>query len=215
MNGFVLPLLATLAAVAAQAQTTHLSSIAPRLANQGWGVLSFDHGADGKPLQIGERRFDHGVATHARSNLVYLVAGRYRTFRAWVGVDAATGKPDVATAIFEVFADGRKLFESGVMKVDTPARRVEVELRGVNVLRLVVTYEGTYADRADWAEAELVADEERGAPSRAVPAADARDRRDSGAAISGSGLAMALSKGSQPPMESESISVARVDWGLT
>jgi NPCBM/NEW2 domain len=175
MNGLVLLLSTTLAAVAAEPQTIHLSSLAPRLANQGWGALSFDHGADGKPLQIGDRRFEHGVSTHARSDLVYLVGGQYRTFRAWVGVDAATSKSEAATAIFEVYADGRKLFESGVMKVDTPARRVEVDVAGVNVLRLIVRYDGTYADRADWAEAELVADEARSGTARSAPgpAADA------------------------------------------
>lgn len=172
MNGFVLSLLTTWAAVAAQPQTVHLSSLPPRLANQGWGALTFDRGADGKPLQIGDQKFEHGVATHARSDLVYLVAGKYRTFRAWVGVDAATWKPEAATARFEVHADGRKLYDSGLMKIDTPARGVDVDIADVNVLRLIVSYEGTYADRADWAEAELVLDEEPAATSRPAPAAD-------------------------------------------
>ncbi len=156
-----------------------LSSVVPRLANQGWGVLLMDKSADGAPIRIGDRTFEHGVSTHARSDLVYLIAGRYSRLRAWVGVDATVSKPKEANAIFQVFGDGRKLFESALMKVDTPAARIDVDLERTNALRLVITYsrEGTYADHADWAEAELVADsilpdsglstrEASGAPSR-------------------------------------------------
>lgn len=140
--------------LSAQPDRIRLSSLTPRLANQGWGVLLFDRGATGNPLKIGDRQFAHGVRTHARSDLVYFAAGRYSHLGAWVGVDAETTKPD-ATAIFQVFADGRPLFDSGVMKAGTPARRVDVELGHANILRLIVSYTGTYADHVDWADAEL------------------------------------------------------------
>ena len=132
-----------------------LSSLTPRLANQGWGSLLYDRSVDNKPMMIAGRRFDHGVSTHARSDLVYLVAGRYASFRAWVGVDPAPSRFTDGTAVFQVFADGKKLFESPVMKADTPARFVDVELGNANVLRLIVTYVGAYADHVNWAEAEL------------------------------------------------------------
>ena len=135
-----------------------LSSLRPRLANQGWGALLFDQSVDGKPLQIADRQFKHGVSTHARSDLVYLVGGRYSKFRAWVGVDTASSKPQEATARFLVYADGTRLFESDVMTATTPAARVEVDVTNVNVLRLVVTHMGVYADHIDWAEAELTPD---------------------------------------------------------
>ena len=94
---------------------------------------------------------------------VAIVAGHYASFRAWVGVDPAPSRFADGTAVFQVFADGRKLFESPVMKADTPAQHVEVELGNANVLRLIVTYVGAYADHVNWAEAELVP---------AVPTAD-------------------------------------------
>jgi hypothetical protein len=133
-----------------------LSSLRPRLANQGWGTLQYDKSVDGKPLQIGERIFQHGVSTHARSDLVYLIAGCYSRFLAWVGVDRATSKSKEATARFQVFADGTKLFDSGTMKASTPAARVDIDITNINVLRLIVSYVGAYAEHADWAEAELV-----------------------------------------------------------
>jgi hypothetical protein len=143
---------------AAEAPAIRLSSLHPRLANQGWGSLLFDESIDGKLLQIGRRKFQHGVSTHARSDLVYLVGGRYSSFRAWVGVDDASAKSPEATARFLVYADGIKLFDSDVMKQHSPAARVEVDITGINVLRLVVTYIGAYANHVDWAEAELTPD---------------------------------------------------------
>ena len=141
-----------------EADATRLSSLRPRLANQGWGALWFDHSVDRKPLQIGDRAFKHGVSTHARSDLVYLVGGRYSRFLAWAGVDTAASNPQDATARFLVFADGTKLFDSGVMRHGTPAARVDVDITEINVLRLVITYVGVFADHADWAEAELTPD---------------------------------------------------------
>ena len=132
-----------------------LSSLRPRLANQGWGSLLFDQSVDGKPLQIADRQFKHGVSTHARSDLVYLVGGRYSAFRAWVGVDDAASKSEEATARFLVYGDGTKLFDSDVMRAKTPAIRVDTDVTNVNVLRLIVTYIGAYANHVDWAEAEL------------------------------------------------------------
>jgi hypothetical protein len=133
-----------------------LSSLHPRLANQGWGTLQFDQSVAGKPLKIGDRTFQHGVSTHARSDLVYLIAGRYSRFRAWVGVDVVPSKSKAATARFQVFADGTKLFDSGTMKAEMPAARVDIDVTKVNVLRLIVSYVGAYAEHVDWAEAELV-----------------------------------------------------------
>ena len=141
----------------AESPAIRLSSLHPRLVNQGGGSLFFDQSAGGKPLQIGDRSFKHGVSTHARSDLVYLVGGRYSRFRAWVGIDAAS-RPPQATARFLVYADGRKLFDSDVMKQDSPATNLDLDVTNVNVLRLVVTHVGAYADHVDWAEAELTPD---------------------------------------------------------
>jgi hypothetical protein len=140
-----------------QTKTVRLSSLPPRLVNQGWGTLLFDRSVDGKPLQIGDRTFEHGISTHARSDLAYVVGGRYSRFRSWVGIDAAPSKAKEPTARFLVYADGTKLFDSGMMKPTTPAKKVDVDVSNVNVLRLIVAYSGAYADHANWAEAELTA----------------------------------------------------------
>lgn len=133
-----------------------LSALRPRFGNHGWGSLFYDQSVDGKKMQVVDRQFSHGVSTHARSDLVYLVGGRFSRFQAWVGIDIAPGRFKDGTAIFQVVADGQKLYDSGVMRPDSPARRVDVMLGNANVLRLIVTYVGSYADHVNWADAELV-----------------------------------------------------------
>ena len=68
----------------------------------------------------------------------------------------------------------QKLFESSMMKAATPAVPVDVDITGVNVLRLVVTYVGTPADHVDWAEAEFIHD---GRPSTVEPSVQAGTSR--------------------------------------
>ena len=145
--------------------STPLSELEPLSVSQGWGELQADQSVWNKPLQIGDRKFAHGLGTHAHSELVYDLEQGYQRFEAWVGVDAAVQEYEGASVTFQVFADGSKLFDSGLMRADTPAKHVRVSVAGVNELTLVVTDagDGINADHADWAEAVLLG---RGAPVR-------------------------------------------------
>jgi hypothetical protein len=86
----------------------------------------------------------------------YRLAGKYRTFLADVGVDDEVG--DGGSVIFQVWADGSKLYDSGLMTGGTPARSVRVEVSGRAELTLVVSDggDGDASDHADWAAARLV-----------------------------------------------------------
>ena len=55
-------------------------------------------------------------------------------------------------------ADGKRVFESGVMRTGTPPRKVDVDLKGTKTLVLQVTdaADGTQYDHGDWADAKLV-----------------------------------------------------------
>jgi len=57
-----------------------------------------------------------------------------------------------------LFADGTKVFDSGILRGDEPAKKVSVALGGVDELRLVVTDagDGINSDHADWADARLI-----------------------------------------------------------
>lgn len=135
-----------------------LSELDPILARQSWGQLATDQSVSGKPLQIGDRKFATGLGTHANSELIYDLERAFDRFEAWIGVDAAMLQHPQASIVFKVVTDGREVFNSGVMRVDSLAKRVSLTVNGVSELKLVVTDagDGINADHADWAEAVLI-----------------------------------------------------------
>jgi hypothetical protein len=139
------------------ARAVELGALSPICATQGWGRLQFDRSVQGGPLKIGNRTFDRGLGTHSWSEIAYDLNGQYIRFTAWVGVDAEMKDYKDASVVFKVCADGRELWSSGVMKIDTPAKRVSVPLAGACELRLVVedAGDGNACDHADWADPML------------------------------------------------------------
>ncbi|MBC7330012.1 NPCBM/NEW2 domain-containing protein [bacterium] len=132
----------------------YLDSLEPVEARQDWGELRRNASVQGNPMQIGSRIFSRGLGTHANSRIVYKLGGRYKRFTAYVGADKeVVGN----TVVFEVWGDGRKLWESGVMTVNDGAKMVDLEISGVDILELRVgdAGDGINADHADWAEAIL------------------------------------------------------------
>jgi hypothetical protein len=131
-----------------------LDALEPASSTQGWGQLQRNRSVWEKPLTIGGRLFRRGLGMHADARVTYDLGGRYRRFQSWVGADGASR----ATITFEVWGDGRTLWESGLMKRDTVARFVDVHVSGVKSLQLVVGHGGDNitSDHADWAEARLL-----------------------------------------------------------
>ncbi len=82
---------------------------------------------------------------------------RYFLFTAWVGVDDEMKGYTDSSVVFQVFGDGRKLFDSGVLRLHDPARNVNVDVATVDELKLVVTDagDGVSCDHADWGEPVL------------------------------------------------------------
>ena len=124
----LIPLLAIALSIAAAltatcvAQTVSLGALDLDKMRQGWGEPKVDESVTGKTLRIAGRSFARGVGTHAGSALHVALDGRVVRFRATVGVDDATeGK---GTVKFRIYADGRKVFDSGVMKGGDAARSV-------------------------------------------------------------------------------------------
>jgi len=64
--------------------------------------------------------------------------------------DAAQGNASLG---FRVVGDGKRLFDSGVMYTNTPAKTVSLDLRGIKTLLLQVNDagDGIGYDHADWA----------------------------------------------------------------
>jgi hypothetical protein len=60
--------------------------------------------------------------------------------------------------VLQIWLDGKKAFDSGPMTKATPAKPVEVDLRGAKLLELrsLDGGDGISGDHADWAEAQLI-----------------------------------------------------------
>lgn len=140
--------------------TGYLSDQAWTSVTNGWGPAEKDMSngelaaGDGRPLTIGGVRYAKGLGVHAASDVRYALSS-CSTFTAQVGVDDEVAAGSV---IFQVWTDGVKAYESGVLTGAMGAAPVSVDLAGKSELRLVVTNsgDGDAYDHADWADAKVV-----------------------------------------------------------
>ena len=127
----------------------------------GWGPVERDRSngeqgaGDGGPLTLNGVTYAKGLGTHAASDVRYALAGSCSAMTAIVGLDDEVGSN--GSVVFQVFADGTKLYDSGTMSGTTASKAVSVDLTGRNELRLVVTDAGNGVgyDHGDWADAKL------------------------------------------------------------
>lgn len=137
------------------AQQVWLSNLDLTKMYQGYGKPQVNRSIREKPLTIAGRTFENGVGTHAASELWVDLGGGCDRFQAWVGLDDAAGPGSVT---FTVIGDNTDLYNSGVMKGGMPAKRVDVDLKGVKLLTLMVEDGGDSInyDHGDWADARFV-----------------------------------------------------------
>jgi len=142
-------------AAGARADTVRLDELDLTKMRQGWGKPQVNRSIREKPLSIAGRKFEHGVGTHANSTLWLDLAGKAERFTASVGVDDAAGGP--ASVSFEIIGDGRKLWQSGLMKPGAAPKPIDLSLANVQTLLLRVTDggDGVGFDHANWADAQL------------------------------------------------------------
>lgn len=135
-----------------------LSSLAWVSATVGWGTIQENLSIKGNPLTLRGTVYSTGVGTHAPSTIVYNIGGNYKTFVADIGIDDETDGQGAAD--FQVYGDGKLLYDSGVLTGTSPVVPIAVNITGVQQLTLVVNpgVAGTIDyDHADWAGAELLA----------------------------------------------------------
>ncbi|MFW6162239.1 MAG: NPCBM/NEW2 domain-containing protein, partial [Planctomycetota bacterium] len=135
-----------------------LDEVAPDEAKQDWGRLQRNQSVWGKPMIVAGRKLARGLGTHANSRIVYdLSGGEFVRFRSLVGRDehAMDGR-----VVFQVWGDGKKVFDSGPMGKTTPAKRVDVDVRGAEVLELRTLDggDGIGGDHGNWGDAHLARD---------------------------------------------------------
>ena len=128
------------AAASFAAETIGLESLDLSSLRQGWGTPQVNRSIREQPLRIAGKTYAHGVGTHANSTFRLLLNRGSERFTASVGVDDAAG--DSATVVFQVIADGKRVYSSGTMKRGQAAKTVSVDLKGVRTMQLLVTDAG-------------------------------------------------------------------------
>lgn len=127
-------------------------------AHSGWtpngdGLPRRNRDVTNQPLRLGGRRYATGIGTHAPSEIVYRLDGRYARFTALAGAAERGG-----SVVFQVYGDQRKLFDSGTLHGLSEVHRLDLPVDGVQQLRLIVTDagDGYHHDMANWAQPRLL-----------------------------------------------------------
>jgi alpha-galactosidase len=108
---------------------------------------------DGMPIALRGKTYAKGLGIHAPSLLRFRLGKACTRFSADVGIDdEVMGR---GSANFQVWADGDKLFDGGVVTGTSRAQHVDVDITGRRELRLFVStaLDGTAQDHGDWADA--------------------------------------------------------------
>ncbi|MBN2446757.1 MAG: NPCBM/NEW2 domain-containing protein, partial [Phycisphaerae bacterium] len=121
----------------------------------GWGMSCI-----GTPIRLGELSFQHGLGTHANSEIVVQPPPAATEFSAVVGIDnnhytqAARG-----SAAFTITLDGVVAFESPALRGDSTPLPIKLALPAGTreiVLSVDIAGDGAGWDHADWADAHFV-----------------------------------------------------------
>ncbi len=123
----------------------------------GYGNVERGRSVMKTPMQIGDRKFDRGLGTHAVSDIKVFCPEPIRQFSAWIGADANPNAA-VASIVFSVATDEKELYQSPVMRQNDQPRRIRVDVGGAQVLHLHVgdAGDGISCDHANWADARVV-----------------------------------------------------------
>ena len=113
-------------------------------------------GATPPPISVAGQTYQDGVKTYGSSVLWIELGQKAQRFTAMVGVDDES-KAATDSVVFRVFGDAKELFNSGPVKANQAARKVDVTLKGVKNLLLMVDVPegGTGPVRTDWVDAQI------------------------------------------------------------
>ena len=136
--------------------TVVLTTLTPTSETVGWGTLQTNVDIKGTPIRIRGTVYPTGLGAHASSTITYALAGKYATFSSYVGVDDDTDGQGAVD--FQVYGDGKLLYDSGVLTGTSPVAHLSVSVAGVQTLTLdaLPGVAGTIDyDHADWASPVL------------------------------------------------------------
>jgi alpha-galactosidase len=120
------------------------------------------HGRPGQsvrntPIALDTLVYPHGLGVTSNSEFLIDLKGQATRFVAMVGIDDGR-KTGMGSVTFEVYLDGRKVADSGIIRAGEPAKPLSVDLTGAKQMTLLVgdAGDGTRDDDADWAGATIL-----------------------------------------------------------
>lgn len=129
------------------------------LRRQDHSTLRFGQSCMETPLKIGQQKFQHGLGTHANSEIILHLPAGAKTFRASVGIDNNFDtQGQRGTAQFSVEIGEREVFRSPTLKgggVPVPVNVALPDGTRAITLKVDTTPDGPSHDQADWAEARI------------------------------------------------------------
>jgi alpha-galactosidase len=141
--------------------TDYLSDLQPIYAYTGFGTLTKDKSIGGNTITLNGVTYSKGIGTHAIGGHEYDLGGIVARFQSDLGVDDESGS--AGSVIFQVFADGTKIYDSGIMTGSSATKAIDLDVRGVRRLTLGVTDTGNDVsgnrnsnDHSDWAGARVI-----------------------------------------------------------
>ncbi len=158
LSFFLSFLLSTLAVARGQesAKVLRLEEMDLSSFRQDWGTVQKGKSVDGHPLQVGSKKFRHGIGSHASSLFRIALDGQALRFRAWVGLDAEVGKR--GSVFFRILGDGKELLRTRLLKGGEEPFEVDLPLKGLKELVLLTQpgADGMDYDHADWGNAHIL-----------------------------------------------------------
>jgi len=118
-----------------------------------WPVISGS--VEGHAMTMNGVVYQHGIGTRPRSEFPIYLKKRARLFSAKVGVDDDAGTK--GSVVFQVWVDGRKAADTGIMRGGDKPQELSIDLVGAEQMLLLVdgADDGYYMDNADLADASI------------------------------------------------------------
>ena len=121
--------------------TNYLSNLRPVYAyvdsNDVWVAAAQNKSIGGHTIKLDGVAYSNGIGVTTTSGLEYNLGGVATRFQSDIGVDDEVGGN--GAVIFQVLADGTKIYDSGIMTGNTPKQTVDLDVTGVRRLTLGVT----------------------------------------------------------------------------
>ncbi|MBE6638833.1 MAG: hypothetical protein E7616_05190 [Ruminococcaceae bacterium] len=149
----------------AETPSVYLSDLTPTAAQAGWSDVHYDEDLNGALLKLNNAgdpmTFEKGLFAHVDSLIEYDISNLDATaLTAYIGInDGSQGYKEQASADFEVKADGVSIYKSSMLKIDSEAEFIRVDIpKGTKKLSLITTQADhtNYADHTAWCDAKLL-----------------------------------------------------------